>query len=143
MPNFVVAIICRRQLGLLFLQRMRRENLQALASEKLGNLQRRLVLRPLSPDNRCILCCLVKIYFLIFPAPIDKAKTAKEEARELLLKEEASVRMKVGQVQKNLSLMLDALGELAIANPIFTHGQLPSLVSNLFLPSVVSFSFYC
>uniref|UniRef100_K4AM52 TOG domain-containing protein n=1 Tax=Setaria italica TaxID=4555 RepID=K4AM52_SETIT len=62
-------------------------------------------------------------------APVDKAKTAKEEARELLLKEEASVRMKVGQVQKNLSLMLDALGELAIANPIFTHGQLPSLVN--------------
>jgi hypothetical protein len=26
--------------------------------------------------------------------------------------------------------MLDALGELAIANPIFTHGQLPHLVSN-------------
>ncbi|CAL4927024.1 unnamed protein product [Urochloa decumbens] len=62
-------------------------------------------------------------------APVDKSKTAKEEARELLLKEEASVRMKVGQVQKNLSLMLDALGELAIANPIFTHGQLPSLVN--------------
>ncbi|XP_062214757.1 protein ILITYHIA-like [Phragmites australis] len=62
-------------------------------------------------------------------APVDKAKTAKEEARELLLKEEASVRAKVGQVQKNLALMLDALGELAIANPIFTHGQLPSLVN--------------
>ncbi|CAN6287018.1 unnamed protein product [Urochloa humidicola] len=62
-------------------------------------------------------------------APVDKSKTAKEEARELLLKEEASVRMKVGQVQENLSLMLDALGELAIANPIFTHGQLPSLVN--------------
>ncbi|PUZ37288.1 hypothetical protein GQ55_9G107200 [Panicum hallii var. hallii] len=62
-------------------------------------------------------------------APVDKAKTAKEEARELLLKEEASVRMKVEQVQKNLSLMLDALGELAIANPIFAHGQLPSLVN--------------
>ncbi|TVU45340.1 hypothetical protein EJB05_04825 [Eragrostis curvula] len=61
-------------------------------------------------------------------APGDKAKTAKEEARELLLMEEASVRAKVGQVQKNLALMLDALGELAIANPIFTHGQLPSLV---------------
>ncbi|KAL6843469.1 hypothetical protein ACP4OV_026531 [Aristida adscensionis] len=64
-------------------------------------------------------------------APVDKAKTAKEEARELLLKEEASIRAKVGQVQKNLALMLDALGELAIANPIFTHGQLPSLVNYL------------
>uniref|UniRef100_A0A0E0D5U2 TOG domain-containing protein n=1 Tax=Oryza meridionalis TaxID=40149 RepID=A0A0E0D5U2_9ORYZ len=62
-------------------------------------------------------------------APADKAKTAKEEARDLLLKEEASVREKIGHVQKNLSLMLDALGELAIANPIFTHGQLPSLVN--------------
>ncbi|KAM0871526.1 hypothetical protein ACQ4PT_039331 [Festuca glaucescens] len=61
-------------------------------------------------------------------APVDKAKTAKEEARELLLKEESSVREKVGHVQKNLALMLDALGELAIANPIFTHGQLPHLV---------------
>ena len=36
------------------------------------------------------------------------------------------MREKIGHVQKNLSLMLDALGELAIANPIFTHGQLPS-----------------
>jgi hypothetical protein len=62
-------------------------------------------------------------------APVDKSKTAKEEARELLLKEEASVREKVGHVQKNLALMLDALGELAIANPIFTHGQLPHLVN--------------
>jgi hypothetical protein len=74
------------------------------------------------------------------PAPGGKAKTAKEEARELLLKEEASVRAKVGQVQKNLALMLDALGELAIANPIFTHGQLPSLVSILIL-SFLSFLF--
>uniref|UniRef100_A0A0D9VYB3 TOG domain-containing protein n=1 Tax=Leersia perrieri TaxID=77586 RepID=A0A0D9VYB3_9ORYZ len=62
-------------------------------------------------------------------APADKAKTAKEEARDLLLKEEASVREKIGHVQKNLSLMLDVLGELAISNPIFTHGQLPSLVN--------------
>ena len=84
----------------------------------------------------------MKTYAQNFPAPIDKAKTAKEEARELLLKEEAFVRMKVGQVQKILSLMLDALGKLAIANPIFTHGQLPSLVSNLFLPFVASFYFH-
>ena len=88
------------------------------------------------------MCYWVKTYAQNFPAPIDKAKTAKEEARELLLNEEASVRMKVGQVQKILSLMLDALGELAIANPIFTHGQLPSLVSNLFLPFVASFYFH-
>ncbi|KQK13484.1 protein ILITYHIA [Brachypodium distachyon] len=62
-------------------------------------------------------------------APVDKSKTAKEEAKELLLKEEAAVREKVGHVQKNLALMLETLGELAIANPIFTHGQLPHLVN--------------
>uniref|UniRef100_R7WCR4 TOG domain-containing protein n=1 Tax=Aegilops tauschii TaxID=37682 RepID=R7WCR4_AEGTA len=62
-------------------------------------------------------------------APVDKSKTAKEEARELQLKEEASTREKVGHVQENLALMLDALGELAIANPVFTHGQLPHLVN--------------
>jgi hypothetical protein len=72
----------------------------------------------------------LKIHVYNLPAPVDKSKTAKEEARELLLKEEASVREKVGYVQKNLALMLDALGELAIANPVFTHGQLPHLVSN-------------
>lgn len=86
---------------------------------------------------------LVKTHTQNFPAPVDKAKTAKEEARELLLKEEASVRKNVRKVQKNLSLMLDALGELAIANPIFTHGQLPSLVSNLLFPFVASLYFSC
>ncbi|KAJ1694352.1 hypothetical protein LUZ63_011050 [Rhynchospora breviuscula] len=59
----------------------------------------------------------------------DKAKTAKEEAREIQLKEEAIVREKVRSVQKNLSLMLQTLGELAVANAVFTHGQLPSLVT--------------
>ncbi|KAJ6791105.1 protein ILITYHIA [Iris pallida] len=58
----------------------------------------------------------------------DKAKSAKEEARELLLKEEASVRENVKCIQKKLSLFLRAMGEVAIANPIFTHSQLPSLV---------------
>lgn len=58
----------------------------------------------------------------------DKGKTAKEEARELLLKEEASLREKVQGIQRNLSLMLSALGEMAIANPVFAHSQLPSLV---------------
>ncbi|XP_073011814.1 protein ILITYHIA isoform X1 [Typha latifolia] len=61
-------------------------------------------------------------------AHVDKAKSAKEEARELLLKEEGLVREKVRCVQKNLTLMLNALGEMVIANPVFTHGQLPSLV---------------
>ncbi|KAG5549672.1 hypothetical protein RHGRI_014840 [Rhododendron griersonianum] len=59
----------------------------------------------------------------------DKGKTAKEEAREMQLKDEALTREKVSVIQKNLSLMLRALGEMAIANPIFTHSQLPSLVS--------------
>ncbi|KDP23748.1 hypothetical protein JCGZ_23581 [Jatropha curcas] len=57
-----------------------------------------------------------------------KGKTAKEEARELLLKEEASIREKVRGIQHNLSLVLRTLGEIAIANPIFAHSQLPSLV---------------
>lgn len=59
----------------------------------------------------------------------DKVKTAKEEARELLLREESSIREKVRCIQKNLSVMLRALGEMAIANPVFAHLQLPSLVS--------------
>ncbi len=59
---------------------------------------------------------------------LDKGKTAKEEARELLLREEASIREKVQEIQKNLSLMLRALGEMALANPVFAHSQLPSLV---------------
>ncbi|KAL3520591.1 hypothetical protein ACH5RR_018740 [Cinchona calisaya] len=58
----------------------------------------------------------------------DKAKTAKEEARDLQLREEASVRERVMIMQKNLSLMLRAMGEMAVANPIFAHSQLSSLV---------------
>ncbi|XP_024025150.1 protein ILITYHIA [Morus notabilis] len=57
----------------------------------------------------------------------DKAKTAKEEARELLLKEEASIRERVWEIQKKLSLILRTLGEVAVANPIFAHSQLSSL----------------
>lgn len=59
---------------------------------------------------------------------VDKGKTAKEEARELLLKEEAGVREKVQGIQNNLSLILRALGEMAVSNPVFAHSQLPSLV---------------
>ncbi|KAF8017892.1 hypothetical protein BT93_H2950 [Corymbia citriodora subsp. variegata] len=58
----------------------------------------------------------------------DKAKSAKEEARELLLKEEASIRERVKEIQETLTLMLRALGEMAIANPVFAHSQLPSVV---------------
>ncbi|KAI3459061.1 hypothetical protein Pfo_015724 [Paulownia fortunei] len=59
---------------------------------------------------------------------VEKTKTAKEEARELQLKEEGCIREKVTSIQQNISLMLKALGEMAIANPIFTHSQLPSSV---------------
>ncbi|XP_076949401.1 protein ILITYHIA-like isoform X2 [Bidens hawaiensis] len=58
----------------------------------------------------------------------DKQKTSKEEAREIQLREEANVRDKVKNIQKNLSLLLKALGEMAITNPVFTHSELPSLV---------------
>ncbi|KAK4487622.1 hypothetical protein RD792_005728, partial [Penstemon davidsonii] len=54
----------------------------------------------------------------------EKTKTAKEEARELQLKEEGRIREKVMTMQLNISSMLKALGEMAIANPIFTHSQL-------------------
>ncbi|XP_031484285.1 protein ILITYHIA isoform X1 [Nymphaea colorata] len=54
----------------------------------------------------------------------DRVKSAKEEARELLLKEESIVRDRVRHIQSNLTIMLRALGEMAIANPIFAHGQL-------------------
>nr|XP_043618177.1 protein ILITYHIA [Erigeron canadensis] len=58
----------------------------------------------------------------------DKQKTSKEEARDLQLREEAVVREKVMSIRKNLSLLLKVLGEMAIANPVFTHSELPSLV---------------
>lgn len=48
------------------------------------------------------------------------------------LREEAYIREKVMVVKNNLSAMLKALGEMAIANPVFTHSQLPSLVSVLY-----------
>ncbi|KAJ0229809.1 Protein ILITYHIA [Hirschfeldia incana] len=57
----------------------------------------------------------------------EKGKTPKEEARELMLKEEASTRERVHTIQKNLSLVLHALGEMGLANPVFCHSQLPSL----------------
>ncbi|KAG0496604.1 hypothetical protein HPP92_001295 [Vanilla planifolia] len=58
----------------------------------------------------------------------DKTKNAKEEAREQLLMEEAAVREKVSRIQSNLSVVLKALSELAFANPVFAHTQLPLLV---------------
>ncbi|KAG7588804.1 Armadillo-type fold [Arabidopsis suecica] len=58
----------------------------------------------------------------------DKGKTAKEESRELMLKEEASTREIVHMIQKSLSLVLHALGEIGLANPVFCHSQLPFLL---------------
>ncbi|XP_019193926.1 PREDICTED: eIF-2-alpha kinase activator GCN1 isoform X22 [Ipomoea nil] len=60
----------------------------------------------------------------------DKGKTAKEEARDMQLREEACIRERVMVVQNNLSSMLKALGEMAIANHVFTHSQLPYLASD-------------
>lgn len=68
---------------------------------------------------------------------LEKTKTSKEEARESQLKEESLIRRKVMSIQHNISLMLKALGEMAIANPIFTHSQLPSSVSFSFLRKVI------
>lgn len=67
-------------------------------------------------------------FFNVVGISLDKGKTAKEEARELLLKEESSVRDRVDEIQKNLSLMLRTLGDMAIANSVFAHSRLPSMV---------------
>ncbi|XP_020890009.1 protein ILITYHIA isoform X2 [Arabidopsis lyrata subsp. lyrata] len=66
-----------------------------------------------------------------------KGKTAKEESRELMLKEEASTREIVHMIQKSLSLVLHALGEIGLANPVFCHSQLPFL----FLPRSLAAQF--
>lgn len=68
---------------------------------------------------------------------LEKTKTSKEEARELQLKEEGRIREKIMSIQQNISLMLKALGEMAIANPIFTHSQLPSSVSSFSIINII------
>lgn len=60
----------------------------------------------------------------------DKAKSEKELAREIKLQEEAAVRKSVEAIKRRLSLVLKALGLVAIANPAKTHEQLPALVSS-------------
>lgn len=75
---------------------------------------------------------LILSVFIFISLDKDKGKSAKEEAREVQLREEAYIRGKVTVAKKNLSSMLKALGEMAIANPVFTHSQLPSLVSVLY-----------
>ncbi|CAE5962839.1 unnamed protein product [Arabidopsis arenosa] len=66
-----------------------------------------------------------------------KGKTAKEESRELMLKEEASTREIVHMIQKSLSLVLHVLGEIGLANPVLCHSQLPFL----FLPRSLAAQF--
>lgn len=78
-------------------------------------------------DHLLFSLCWPFIFEILF---LEKTKTSKEEARELQLKEEGHIRDKVMSIQHNISLMLKALGEMAIANPIFTHSQLPSSVSS-------------
>ena len=56
-------------------------------------------------------------------------KSAKEEARELLLKEEASVRDKIMGIRRNLSEVCRALGSMAVSNPVYAHSRLPLLVN--------------
>jgi len=50
-----------------------------------------------------------------------------------MLKEEASTRENVHRIQKSLSLVLHALGEMGLANPVFCHSQLPFLVCKSFV----------
>jgi hypothetical protein len=94
----------------------------------------------------CINHTVVELQYKCFTVGAgDKVKTAKEEVRELQLKEEAIVREKVGSVQKNLTLMVETLGELAVANSVYTHSQLPSLVSEFvfFSDDPPLFMLYC
>lgn len=65
------------------------------------------------------------------PGEIDKSKSAKEEARELQLKEEAVVREKVCSIKQKLSLGLEALGQVVSANPIVAHEEVPYLVERV------------
>lgn len=65
------------------------------------------------------------------PGETDKSKSAKEEARELQLKEEAEVREKVYCIKQNLSLGLKALGEVVSGNPIIAHEELPYLAEQV------------
>ncbi|CAI5517990.1 unnamed protein product, partial [Closterium sp. Naga37s-1] len=59
----------------------------------------------------------------------EKGKTAKEEAREALLLEEAGVRERVRGIQRHTGVLVRALGAAAAANPAFSHDQLPQLVA--------------
>ncbi|CAI5465590.1 unnamed protein product [Closterium sp. Yama58-4] len=61
----------------------------------------------------------------------EKGKTAKEEAREALLLEEAAVRERVRGIQRHTGVLVRALGAAAAANPAFSHDQLPQLVASI------------
>ncbi|KAH7283513.1 hypothetical protein KP509_34G010800 [Ceratopteris richardii] len=65
------------------------------------------------------------------PGEVDKTKSAKEEARELQLKEEAIIRESVTSIKENLSLGLKALGEVVSGNPVVAHEELPTLAQKV------------
>ncbi|KAJ7561862.1 hypothetical protein O6H91_03G044500 [Diphasiastrum complanatum] len=62
------------------------------------------------------------------PSDNDKSKSAKEEARDLLLKEESIVRIKVKAIKERLSLALSALSAVVEENPDLAHERLSFLV---------------
>eukprot|EP00250_Pteridium_aquilinum_P013931 c21667_g1_i1 orf=228-8111(+) len=79
------------------------------------------------------------------PGEADKTKSAKEEAREQQLKEEADIREKVSYIKQNLSLGLRALGQVVSGNPVIAHEQLPYLaekVAPLLRSQIVSMEAY-
>ncbi|KAI5063295.1 hypothetical protein GOP47_0021842 [Adiantum capillus-veneris] len=79
------------------------------------------------------------------PGEGDKAKSAKEEARELQLKEEAVIRDRVAAIKESLSLGLKALGEVVSGNPVIAHEELPCLaekVAALLKSPIVSIEAY-
>ncbi|MCO5572014.1 hypothetical protein L7F22_025765 [Adiantum nelumboides] len=65
------------------------------------------------------------------PGEADKTKSAKEEARELQLKEEALIRDGVASIKESLSLGLKALGEVVSGNPVIAHEELPYLAGKV------------
>ena len=73
------------------------------------------------------------IHVKMFLGEADKTKSAKEEARELQLKEEACIRQRVYNIKQKLSLGLKAIGEVVSGNPVMSHEELPYLVSIQFI----------
>ncbi|GBG78816.1 hypothetical protein CBR_g28040 [Chara braunii] len=62
---------------------------------------------------------------------VDSGKTAKEEAREAQLAEEAAVRQRIAAIKDRLALVLQALAVSAVSCPRFSHDQLPALADRI------------